>query len=274
MGNKRKYVILLTACVNPGGMPYTVLTDKSVRLQQYRAALDFYLSQTSLPVVFCENTLCDFSADYQQYIDSGQLEYITFDGNSFDHSKGKGYGEALIMEEAFSRSEQLQHCDIVIKITGRLIVKNISQLVTDNSRMLTPTIQTFYPQNGVIDSRLVFMPFLFCTADFLAGKSAINDYMGYYFEHLLFDSLISRRHYVYMPFLHVPLIAGVSGTSGKTYVSDLVDGCNHRFAFHMLGNALRMDNANSHFSIPLHIRIAIMAIRLYLYLILKMKSYT
>ena len=62
---KRRYVILLTACVHPGGMPFTVLTDSSERLRQYRAALDFYLRETSYPIVFCENTLCDFSDDYK-----------------------------------------------------------------------------------------------------------------------------------------------------------------------------------------------------------------
>lgn len=271
MGNKRKYVILLTACVNPGRMPYTVLTDKSVRLQQYRAALDFYLSQTSLPVVFCENTLCDFSADYQQYIDSGQLEYITFDGNSFDHSKGKGYGEALIMEEAFSRSEQLQHCDIVIKITGRLIVKNISQLVNDNSRMLFPTIQTFPSANGMIDSRLIIMPKSFCTDEFLPAKSKINDSAEYYFEHLLFDTLKNRQRFAHIPFLHVPLIEGVSGSSGKKYVSDDNNNNNLRFAFDMLGNASKTKGMCAGCRNAWYIRLAILISRVLLYIRIRLK---
>ena len=65
---KRRYVILLTACVNPGGMPFTVLNDTSERLRQYREALDFYLRETTQPIVFCENTLCDFSEDYKEHI--------------------------------------------------------------------------------------------------------------------------------------------------------------------------------------------------------------
>ena len=155
---KRRYVILLTACVNPGGMPFTVLNDTSERLRQYREALDFYLRETAQPIVFCENTLCDFSEDYKEYIASGRLEYITFDGNNFDKSKGKGYGEALIMEEAFRRSQLLGQCNFVVKITGRLIVRNISQLIKDNRRMFTDTIQTFYPHDNMIDSRLVILP--------------------------------------------------------------------------------------------------------------------
>ena len=91
-------------------MPFTALVDTSERLRQYREALDFYLHHTSLPIVFCENTLCDFSGDYRCYLDEGRLEYITFDGNTFDKSKGKGYGEAMIMEEALNRSLFLAEC--------------------------------------------------------------------------------------------------------------------------------------------------------------------
>lgn len=262
----KKYVILLTACVNPGGMPYTALTDTSERLRHYRDALDFYLLETTLPIVFCENTLCDFSTDYQSHINDGRLEYITFDGNSFDKSKGKGYGEALIMQEAFSRSRFLSGCDFVIKITGRLIVRNISQLVTDNSRMLTPTIQTFYPNHSMIDSRLVILPRPFCVDDFLSGKSRINDTQGYYFEHLLLDALLSRRSYVYIPFLRVPLIDGISGSSGKQYISSATRYNHFRFAFDMLGCARKIEKSWHHFHTPLYIRTAIFLSRLLLYL--------
>ena len=262
---KRRYVILLTACVNPGGMPFTVLNDTSERLRQYREALDFYLRETAQPIVFCENTLCDFSEDYKEYIASGRLEYITFDGNNFDKSKGKGYGEALIMEEAFRRSQLLGQCNFVVKITGRLIVRNISQLIKDNRRMFTDTIQTFYPHDNMIDSRLVILPKLFCIDDFLARKDSINDTEGYYFEHLLYDAVISRKKYIYVPFLHVPLIDGVSGSTGNLYKSDNVKYNHHRFAFDMLGNALKMERLYPNYHTPFFVSCAIYVIRLFLF---------
>lgn len=266
---KRSYVILLTACVNPGCMPFTVLNDTSERLRQYREALDFYLNETTLPIVFCENTLCDFSEDYKEYIASGRLEYITFDGNNFDKSRGKGYGEALIMEEAFRHSRLLDQCNFVVKITGRLIVRNISQLVKDNRRMFTDTIQTFYPNNNMADSRLVILPKLFCIDDFLARKDSINDTEGYYFEHLLYDAVISRKKYIYIPFLHVPLIDGVSGSTGNLYKSDNVKYNHHRFAFDMLGNALKMERFYENYHTPVFVRCAIYITRLFLFVILK-----
>ena len=262
---KRSYVILLTACVNPGGMPFTVLNDTSERLRQYREALNFYLNETTLPIVFCENTLCDFSEDYKEYIASGRLEYITFDGNNFDKSRGKGYGEALIIEEAFRHSMLLDQCNFVVKITGRLIVRNISQLVKDNRRMFTDTIQTFYPNSNMADSRLVILPKLFCIDDFLARKDSINDTEGYYFEHLLYDAVISRKKYIYVPFLHVPLIDGVSGSTGNLYKSDNVKYNHHRFAFDMLGNALKMERLYPNYHTPFFVSCAIYVIRLFLF---------
>ena len=262
---KRRYVILLTACVNPGGMPFTVLNDTSERLRQYREALDFYLRETTQPIVFCENTLCDFSEDYKEYIASGRLEYITFDGNNFNKSKGKGYGEALIIEEAFCLSKLLGQCDFVVKITGRLIVKNISQLIKDNQRMITNTIQTFYPHDKMIDSRLVILPKLFCINDFLAKKNSINDTQGYFFEHLLYDTIISRKKFVFVPFLHVPLIDGMSGSTGNLYNSDSAKINHHRFSFDMLGNALKMERFYENYHTPTFIRCSIYIVRLVLF---------
>ena len=50
MGNK--YVIVLTACINPGKMIHTSLTDVDIRRRQYEDALEFYLLQTDYPIVF------------------------------------------------------------------------------------------------------------------------------------------------------------------------------------------------------------------------------
>lgn len=264
---KKKYVILLTACVNPDGMPFTVLNDASERLRQYRKALEFYLTESSYPIVFCENTLCDFSDDYKNYINKGRLEFITFDGNKFDKTKGKGYGEAIIMEEAFRRSKLIAENNFIVKITGRLLVRNISQLIKDNTQMPTPTIQTFSPNNNMIDSRLIVCPKSFYINDFLSQKELINDTKGKYFEHILYDTLLSRSSFIYIPFLHVPLIEGISGSSGKEYThAGYYD--NPRFAFDMLGNAIRIDKSNKYYHMNIIHKLFIIMIRC----ILKLKQ--
>lgn len=36
-----EYILLLTACINPDGMPFTCLADVGVRKKQYIEALNF-----------------------------------------------------------------------------------------------------------------------------------------------------------------------------------------------------------------------------------------
>ena len=96
MGNK--YVIVLTACINPGKMIHTSLTDVDIRRRQYKDALEFYLLQTDYPIVFVENSGTDImgglvTVEFDDEV-VGHFEFIHFRGNEeFDRKKGKGYGE-------------------------------------------------------------------------------------------------------------------------------------------------------------------------------------
>lgn len=315
----RRYVLLLTACVNPGGMPFTALTDTDQRLHQYLDALDFYLKETSLPIVFCENTGVDISSRYISAVRSGRLECLCFDGNHFDHAKGKGYGEALIMDYAFCHSQFLAHCEMVVKVTGRLKVENIDRLLRDNHCFLSPTLQTFPIQNGaslqasasqqasashlhidssqqasasqlhtdssqptsasqfhtedfeefssqslfpqMIDSRLVMAPHAFWLQDFLSRKEEINDTAGFYFEHLLLDALYRCSRFAWFPFLHVPQIVGVSGTSGQPYLKDSPRRHPRSFMGDMLGGAVRFDRQRPCYKMPLYLQTMVFLMR-------------
>ena len=267
---KRRYVILLTACVNPGGMPFTVITDSSKRLRQYRTDLDFYLRETSYPIVFCENTLCDFSADYKHYIDSGRLEYITFDGNNFDKSKGKGYGETIIMEEAFRKSVIIEPSDIIVKITGRLKVLNINVLINDNNHLFANTIQTLNPSNNFVDSRVIVSPLSFFKDSFLTQKHLINDNDNSFFEHVLFKSLVQRKNFMFIPFLHIPEILGMSGSNGTEYKPKNRNINTTKYMFDMFGNSIRMEREYETYRIPLIIKGLIVVIRCLLLLRIKL----
>ena len=97
-------LLFLTACVNPKGMAYTKLSNPEIRLQQYKDALNWYLENTSMKILLVENSGCDFSDVYQKQIREGRLEFICYDGNDFDRKRGKGYGEAAIMEDGYASS--------------------------------------------------------------------------------------------------------------------------------------------------------------------------
>lgn len=215
----KKYTLLLTACINPGEMIYTVVTDADIRRSQYIDALNYYLHETDLPIVFVENTGNDISAYFKQFVEEGRLECLTFSGNGFCKNKGKGYGEAGILQYAVSFSSFLQDTDFIIKITGRLKVLNIMRLKEFHRKRLPGCeinciLDTDF---GFADSRLLIITLEFLQNGFLVEKENINDSQGIYLEHVLFDSIYNQSDFVFYPFFLRPLINGVSGTTGKQY---------------------------------------------------------
>lgn len=131
MKNK-KIAIILTACVNPNGMSQTVLQDSTIRKSQYLTAIRWYLLNTTIPIVVVENTGYDFSYDFKDFSDSARIEFLSFKGNDYDKSKGKGFGEGLILKYAFDNSRLLSNCDAFIKITGRFIVSNVNRIIRNS----------------------------------------------------------------------------------------------------------------------------------------------
>ncbi len=213
-------VILLTACVNPNGMAYTVLQNPDERLKQYKDALMWYLEHTKERIVVVENTLCDFSGDFATYIASGRLELLTFDGNRYDRMLGKGYGEALILKYALEHSRWIAEADLITKITGRLKITNVNRLMSASQHRNTVYANVIH----CTDER-----FFACSGFFIAppraikllleGMSRLNDSRQYYFEHLLYETIVewkrrgNRHREFYLPVETV----GCSGTSGNIY---------------------------------------------------------
>lgn len=152
-----EYILLLTACINPDGMPFTCLADVGVRKKQYIEALNFYLKNTTRKIVFVENSGTDISSSFKDF--QHRIEFLCFDGNlCFDKRKGKGYGEALILEYAMAKSEFITDDVLIFKLTGRLQLININRLI-----------------------------------HYMDKLSPSKDSVGYYFEHLLFDSLRQNK---------------------------------------------------------------------------------
>jgi hypothetical protein len=217
---KNNNVLLLTACVNPGGMSYTKLQDANERLLQYKTALNWYLSHTNLPIVIVENTMTDFSADYQTYIDCGRLEFITFDCNNFDKSRGKGFGEMLSMKYAFEHSVLLSHSSRITKITGRVIVKNINAILSrtkqGNDIYVNSELRSW---QCYCISNLFVAPVEFIRSYFLPRTGIINDSAGYFFEHALFDAAVQwiRAGHRLHRFVYPVIVKGISGTTGEAF---------------------------------------------------------
>lgn len=211
-----KTVILLTGCINPNGMVYTSLNNKEERQKQYEVALHYYLTHTNYPVVFVDNSNTNISMLYTDAIHAGRLEFLTFQGNK-NKERGKGFGEAEIIDYAFRHSSLLQGDRlIIVKITGRLIVNNIASIVKSLKSKHDFITCMIHSDFKFADSRI------FCATpsfyhEFLSKSDKINDSTGIFFEHILANTIVHSSA-CYIPFSEEPLITGISGTTGEEYM--------------------------------------------------------
>lgn len=218
-------IIFLTACVKPNGMSYTKLNDVHIRKQQYIDALQWYLENTSYKIVFVENSNTDISENFTEWLtEEERLEIHTFDGNEYEKNLGKGYGEARILQYGFEHSDFLkQESDMVIKISGRYLCKNIKEIISRYS-----SADTIYANIGkddwggnIADSSFVIGTVGFWKNYFLPRREELNDSKRFHFEHLLYESICSwtkdgKKH---REFWVLPHIEGISGTSGVRFAS-------------------------------------------------------
>ena len=214
-------IILLTACVNPGGMPYTVVSDAKQRLNQYLLALQFYLQNTSCPIVFVDNSNMDKTPflEYESQYGS-RLEILAFDGNKVK-TQGKGLGEMEIIEYALMHSKFNLLLDKyrIVKITGRLIVSNINSLLKCDKWHLYPYKSIVCHINSDLtfaDSRIFISlgSFMYLL---VKQKKYLNDTKGIYFEHLLCQQIKQQKTFTFFPFITEPHFEGISGSTGIKY---------------------------------------------------------
>lgn len=230
-----KKVLFLTGCVNPNGMPYTVLTDSGIRLAQYIKAIEWYLNNTQYDIVFVENTNVDLSVFFKE---NERLECLTFEGNNYDKTLGKGYGEAQIIRHALLHSKKIGKADLIAKITGRLIVHNVVKIMESCNSASTLYIKKFYQKRMWFKSNFFIAPSSFFEA-FTENSNKLNDSAGYYFEHLMYDIAQKwKNEKQNIKEIFSPInIEGESGSIGYTYSYGLSHTCKEyiRFFLHRLG---------------------------------------
>lgn len=136
------YVLLMSATIDPGEFRKLLIDgEASTRLEEYQHSLQFWLNYDDpalVGIVFCENSAADISV-LQANIDCSQgsqpqtpVEWLSFNGNDRPEGLHYGYSELGLIDYALNNSELISQHRRFIKVTGRLVVKNLAEI---NSRI-------------------------------------------------------------------------------------------------------------------------------------------
>lgn len=216
-------VIIVTATIAPeSNMQQLVLKDKEQRLRQYKSALNSLIdAKPDAKIVFCDNS--GFGTDgFEEEIACAkkqgiQLEILSFLGDSDAVIRhGKGYGEGEIIRHVLSESKLICDERYMMKITGRLRVDNIANLVSKvNQNRVYFNIPNIH-RKDLFDTRVYAMPVKTYREYFETAYKKVDDDQGYYLEHAFTDAIFENSLKV-CNFPCYPRIVGESGSGGAQY---------------------------------------------------------
>ena len=128
---ENKYCILLTATIAPKNMTFTRRSDPKVREADYLSGIE-NASRWGLPIIFAENSGYGLGRIKEALERSapGNYEIVqTTEGQDFPVSRGKGYGELVLLTKAIPQSKLVNKSTYIIKITGRYTIPNLNELI-------------------------------------------------------------------------------------------------------------------------------------------------
>lgn len=214
---------IITGTIRPTGqMRQLKLRDESERLKQYEESIRFFLESGAFTkLVFCENS--NYGTEKLSYLTDiarkkgTELELLSFQG---DNEKaclyGKGYGEGEILSHVFTQSRLVLGEPFFIKVTGRLRVENIKDIV---ARIKQDNIYFNIPnrtRRDIYDTRMYGMPAALFKELFLNAYPKVRDDEGRILEKVYTRVLLENNIKV-TNFPRYPRIVGVSGTGGLVY---------------------------------------------------------
>jgi len=230
-GHLRNVVVLLTACIDPGGVINTARSDPKVRLADYKQALaEWCLGSGSVPIVFCENSgydLSELNEIANKNAKQGKdVELLSFCGQDFPSYLGKGYGEMRIIGHAVAKSKLIKPDSLILKITGRLFVRNNQLLIDRLSAMTQADVYCDLRSNLTSsDSRVFAANVQFLEKYLLPKCECLNDSAGIIFENVLARAIHSALdngcQWRLMPC--TPWIVGVAGTADQPIPDSMIN---------------------------------------------------
>lgn len=227
-------VLLLTATVTSQWTHMNNMIAPNDRLQQYVNAIQWYLDQTPFRIVVGENSGYYQLKEHFAPDDQERIELICY--QETNTTRTYGYNEMLILRHIYEESKFIDKSTLILKVTGRLIVKNINSHVRQLRRSKGDFIAAYIHRSLVyIDSRFfAFTSSMFahilsyedaCCAIFWEDVHAGKVKNGEGGKYVDFESTIGaairdalRRDKKSFRFLfHPRIISGVEGYYGTVY---------------------------------------------------------
>lgn len=212
-------ILIMTATVVPAQIHELCLRDAETRLQQYCSALQFYIRCKKFDkIVFCDNSNYEYEYIKEKNLAKKRgvlLEILKFTSDyRLVEKYGKGYGEGEILKYVVLHSDLLKDEEYFYKVTGRLIVKNISHLVKAKEREACFLLNLYAYHS--LDTRFWGMEKKVFAQYLMESYKKVNDEQGKYLE-MCYKEKLERNGVSYRPFRLYPCIKGYSGTVGKVY---------------------------------------------------------
>jgi len=239
--------LLITATINPCVTNKIVLTDPIIRTNQYKFSLKHALSNYPInSIVFCENS----GSDLQPFVDIAnhdnpagiEVEFLMQEKNDEYASHDIGFREMNMVSNALYRSKLLASVDYIIKLTGRHTCPSIPQ-ITDFLRKYKDIAVLSNLTCGLsyADSRCFAGTPVFFQDYLVTFRDIIDGGKGIWFEHALaraINKAVSDGLIWSLPPKPI-IIKGQSGTTGKTYRTDMINYAvrliNHRIKWIAFG---------------------------------------
>ncbi|MGF1480916.1 MAG: hypothetical protein ACFB4I_15760 [Cyanophyceae cyanobacterium] len=126
--------LLLTASIDIKGMPRATPTVPEQRQEDYFNALSYYVNNHPQvrKIIFVENSgwnLDRVKEATRENPHNKEVDFVSLDCNDFPREYGKGYGECLLIDKGIAASELAQSVNYIAKITGRIYLLNLTQLL-------------------------------------------------------------------------------------------------------------------------------------------------
>lgn len=218
-------VLIVTATINPTTQDYLKINNISDRISQYKDSLIHFINCGAFDkIILCDNSNYlagnDIFKIEKELADKNgiSLELLSFAGNTDKvKEQGKGYGEGEIMEYIFANSKLIQNEPYFFKVTGRLKVDNVAEIVKNTKHNDACLINIpNRTRHDIFDTRFYGMPVSMYRKYFLKAYKNTDDKNKKYLE-TVFKEVIDTNHLKHRNLPRYPRIKGISGTFGSTY---------------------------------------------------------